>query len=140
MDLSKLVAISGKPGIYKMVSNKENGLIVEDFDTGKKRFVSGRKHQFTPLESISIYTWDDTVELKAVLQKMLASIEEHPLPENKAKSDQLRDYFSQILPDHDTEKVYTNDISKLIKWFKFLHSRNLISADLVEEEQQDEEE
>ena len=141
MDLSKLVAISGKPGIYRMISNKENGLIVEDLDNGKKRFVSGRKHQFTPLESISIYTWDDTVELKTVFQAMFEQLEDNPLPANKDKADTLRAYFTKILPNHDTERVYTNDISKLIKWFKFLESRNLISAESVEEEtSQDEEE
>ncbi|MEO1433908.1 MAG: DUF5606 domain-containing protein [Bacteroidota bacterium] len=141
MDLSKLVAISGKPGIYRMISNKENGLIVEDLDNGKKRFVSGRKHQFTPLESISIYTWDDTVELKTVFQAMFEHLAEHPLPSNKEKADTLRAYFTTILPNHDTERVYTNDISKLIKWFKFLESRNLISAESVEKEtNQDEEE
>ncbi|MEM6723173.1 MAG: DUF5606 domain-containing protein [Bacteroidota bacterium] len=134
MDLSKLVAISGKSGIFRMVSNKENGLIVEDLDNGKKRFISGRKHQFTPLESISIYTWDDTVELKEVFHNMLAQLEENPLPGNKEKADTLRAYFTKILPNHDTERVYTNDISKLIKWFKFLESRNLISAESVEEE------
>ena len=60
MNLENIVAVSGMPGLYRMAGSRSNGLIIEDFDTGKKRFASIRKHQFTPLESVSIYTLADT--------------------------------------------------------------------------------
>lgn len=135
MNLEKLVAISGRSGIYKMAANRANGLIVEDLDSGKKFFVSGRLHQFTPLESISIYTTteESTAELKTVFNNMLMQIEENPIPKGKASSNDIRAYFEQILPEFDPHKVLTSDIKKLIKWFDFLHQRSLLSL-IVEEE------
>lgn len=134
MNLEKLVAISGRSGIYKMAANRANGLIVEDLDSGKKFFVSGRLHQFTPLESISIYTIteESTAELKTVFNSMLLQIEDNPIPTAKASSNEVRAYFEQILPEFDPHKVLTSDIKKLIKWFDFLNQRNLLS--LIEEE------
>ncbi|MCH2045538.1 MAG: DUF5606 domain-containing protein [Saprospiraceae bacterium] len=130
MNLDKLVAISGRPGIYKMAANRKNGLIVEDFDTKKRFFVSGRIHQFTPLESISIYTTDGdgTVELKTVFMGMLKHGE--PVKTN-ASSGEIREYFGEILPTFDRHKVLISDIKKLIKWYNFLIQRDLL--DLEEE-------
>ena len=137
MNLSNLVAVSGKPGIYRMSANRPNGLIVEDLDNGKKTFVSGRIHQFTPLESISIYTEteENTVELKDVFRKMLEQIESNPPIDVKASADATRAYFEDILPSFDRDRVYVSDIKKLVKWFSFLNDRNLLSLeDEVEEE------
>jgi hypothetical protein len=60
MELENFVVVTGLSGVYKMAANRSNGLIVEDLDSGKKRFVSARQHQFTPLESIAIYTLNDS--------------------------------------------------------------------------------
>jgi hypothetical protein len=70
MNLEKLVAVSGRSGLFRMASNRANGLVVEDLDNGKRFFVSARLHQFTPLASISIYTdtEEETVELKQVFK------------------------------------------------------------------------
>ena len=131
MNLDKLVAVSGRPGIYKMAANRSNGLIIEDLDTGKKIFAPSRKHQFTPLESISIYTEteENTVELKQVFHSMLEQIETHPPVDPKTNSGAIKAYFKQVLPDYDRDKVLVSDIKKLIKWFVFLNDRNLLSLD-----------
>ncbi|MCP4441709.1 MAG: hypothetical protein GY810_22615 [Aureispira sp.] len=133
MNLEKLVAISGRSGIYRMAANRANGLIVEDLDSGKKFFVSGRLHQFTPLESISIYTTteESTAELKTVFNNMLLKLDSHAIPTGKASSNEVRAYFEEILPEFDPHKVLTSDIKKLIKWFVFLNQRDLLS--LIEE-------
>ena len=67
MSKKELIAISGVPGLYKMVGNRSNGLIVEDLDTGKRKFVSMRKHQFSPLETIAIFTYTDSIPLIEVI-------------------------------------------------------------------------
>jgi hypothetical protein len=69
MNLKDLIAVSGLPGLFKVAANRSNGLIIEEVDSGKKRFASVRKHQFTPLESIAIYTVEDSVELSKFLKK-----------------------------------------------------------------------
>ncbi len=132
MSLKKFVVISEMSGVFKMIGNRNNGLIVEDPDTNKRKFVSSRKHQFTPLESISIYTEDDsTVPLSDVFKTMQEKLEEIPLPDNKAKSDEAFGYLEKILPNYDKDQVYLNDVKKLIKWFGFLNQRNLL--DFTEE-------
>lgn len=134
MNLNKLVAVSGRSGIYRMAANRANGLIIEDLDSGKKIFAPSRKHQFTPLESISIYTEteDSTVELKQVFRNMLEQIEQNPPVSPKANSVEIKNYFEQVLPEYDRDKVLVSDIKKLIKWFTFLNDRSLLS--LEEEE------
>jgi hypothetical protein len=129
MNLEKLVAISGKSGLFSMVSNRSNGLIVEDLDNNKRFFVSARSHQFTPLASISIYTEDEeeTVELKEVFKRMKAGLDQNPLVDIKADSAAFRTYFENVMPEHDREKVLISDIKKLTKWFSFLHERNLVT-------------
>ncbi|MEL6123943.1 MAG: DUF5606 domain-containing protein, partial [Bacteroidota bacterium] len=71
MRIDEVVAVSGLPGLFKIGATRSNGLIVEDIDTGKSRFVSVRKHQFTPLATVAIYTDMDTVEIDHVFKAML---------------------------------------------------------------------
>lgn len=140
MELDKLVAISGRSGIYRMAANRPNGLVVEDLDTGKKTFVSGRIHQFTPLESISIYTStaDETVELKTVFRRMLQMKEDFPPVDAKASAEEVRDYFEEVLPEYDRDRVFVSDIKKLLKWFEFLNERDMLKLASEEEEEAEE--
>ncbi len=128
MQIKDLISVSGMSGLYKLVGTRKNGIIVEDFDNGKRRFVPTRKHQFMPLEGIAIYTYEDSVPLKEVLEKMAALGEEN-MPDPKADAQSLRTYFDSVLPDHDPERVRTGDIIKLIKWYRFLKAQNLLTAE-----------
>lgn len=139
MNLEKLVAVSGLSGIYRMAANRNNGLIIEDLISGKKRFASARKHQFTPLESIAIYTDDgDSTPIDQVFRKMLDQLEDNPPVAPSAKTDELHEYFADVLPNYDRDKVYTGDIKKVIKWFSFLNAQGLLTSS--EEETKEEEE
>ncbi len=140
MNIDNLVAVSGMPGIFEMVANKSNGLVLMDFSTGKKRFVTSRKHQFTPLQSISIYTLTDTVPLDEVLQKMRDKKEEVPIVKTSSPAGEVREYFSKILPEHDDTQVHISDIKKLIKWFNFMEAHNLMDRPKEVEETNDTEE
>ncbi len=137
MKLDDFVAVSGIPGVFKMAANRSNGLIVEDLDTGKKRFVSARKHQFTPLASIGIYTDDDTTELKYIFQNMLDELAATPPPSTNAPTAEITEYFGKVLPAFDRDRVYISDIKKVIKWFNFLQQRDMLNIPEEEESSAD---
>ncbi|MGB1216241.1 MAG: DUF5606 domain-containing protein [Saprospiraceae bacterium] len=135
MGLKNLVVITELSGVYKMVGNRSNGLIVEDLTTSKRKFVASRRHQFTPLESISIYTNDgDAKPLNDVFQTMSEMLEEHPLPTGKYNSTVGYAYLEKVLPEYDEDQVLFGDVKKLIKWFSFLNQHDLLDFSEEEEE------
>ncbi|MDX1476638.1 MAG: DUF5606 domain-containing protein [Saprospiraceae bacterium] len=131
MKLDNVLAVSGHPGLYRLVTTRTNGLIVEDFDSGKRNFISLRKHQFTPLESVGIYTYQDVVKLEDIFLKIKGSGD--PVPAPNASPQELHAFLREILPDYDEDRVFLSDIKKLIKWYLFLDQRSLISASDEEE-------
>ncbi len=139
MRLKDLVVVTGFPGVQKMAANRSNGMLVEDLDSGKVRFAPIRKHQFSPLETISVFVdgEDDSVEIRSVFQSMYDKLADTPVVSADSKSDLLRAYFTTILPNHDRDRVHISDIKKIIKWFTFLHERGYMT---MEEEVEDEEE
>ena len=130
MELKDLVAVSGLPGLYKLVTTRSNGLVIADLDSGKTRFCSLRKHQFTPLETVGIYTHMDTTELKEVFKAMISN----PPPDKKIQNSEYFKYFEEVLPDFDRDKVYLSDIKKIIKWYEFLKQREMLTGGKDEEE------
>lgn len=129
MNLEKLVAITGMSGIYRMVANRTNGLIIEELDSGKRKFVPARGHQFTPLESIGIYTQDgETTDLKNVLVSMLEQVESNPPVSPEASNKELQAYFAQVLPEYDRDRVRISDIKKMIKWFGILYQNGMLQS------------
>lgn len=139
MDLENLIAVSGLPGIYRMAANRSNGLIIEDVKTGKRRFASSRRHQFTPLESIAIYTDDgESTELKNVFRNMLQQMADNPPANPGVKPEALHEYFAGVLPNYDRDRVFAGDIKKVIKWFNYLNESGALS--LEEENKAGEEE
>jgi hypothetical protein len=133
MNLKEVLSISGMPGLYKMVANRDNGLIVTALGDDKKKFVSSRQHMFTPLENITIYTEEDSEELVNVLKMMKEKSSEIPLVKPNASSKDLRAYFTKVIPNHDQEKVYTSDIKKLLKWYDSLEKEGLLVFEVPEE-------
>lgn len=138
--LKDLLAISGLPGLYRMIANRPNGLMVVPLEGGKRKFVTSRKHQFTPLESISIYTQKDSAPLEDVIRSMHEKLSSHPLPDAKASSTEAEAYFKEILPDYDPYRVHTKDIKKVVKWFTALNGAGLITKESKSEDQPSSEE
>lgn len=129
MDLKEIMSVSGMPGLYKVIANRTDGLIVEGLHDKAKKFVSSRQHMFTPLENITLYTTDDSVELRLILSDMKKSEKTHPIPDlKKADDTSLRAYMKTMVPNYDEEKVYASDIKKLIKWYELLNANNLVSV------------
>ncbi len=134
MKIDEFVAVSGMSGLYKMVANRSNGLIVESLDNGKRKFAPSRKHQFTPLASIGIYTDDDTAELKVVFRTMLEQLETNPPIALSSSAEELMNYFGTVLPEFDRDRVYVSDIKKVIKWFNFLRERDLLNLEDLQDD------
>ncbi len=136
MDLSKILTISGKNGLFKVVTQSKSGLIVESLSDGKRLpvFASDRS---SSLEDISIFTTGEDVPLKQVLLTIFEK--ENGKPSIDAKSDQgaLRAKFEEILPDYDRERVYASDIKKVFAWYALLLEKGLITV--AQEDQEAEE-
>jgi len=127
MDLSKIMAISGKSGLFKIISQTKGGLIVESLSDGKKIPVFA-SHRSSILEDISMFTYDEDVPLKNVLWNMFQKEEgKQASIDPKADGNKLREYFESVLQDHDKERVYTSDIKKVIGWYNQLLEHNLIT-------------
>ncbi len=134
MNLDDIVAISGLPGLYRLAANRSNGLIVEELETGKRRFASARKHNFTPLGSIGIYLTDgDTKPLPEVFQNMLDQYADNPPVDPGSPQEELFEYFEDVLPLYDPERVYPRDVKKIIQWFIYLKEKGLLEGGDEEE-------
>ena len=133
MDLTKILTITGLPGLYEMEAQRENGIIVSPVGEDKKRFVSSRQHMFTPLENITVYTEIDSIDQKDIFLAMKAKEKEVPVVKPNDKGDVLRDYFVKIAPEHDQDRVYTSDIKKILKWYNQLDKEGLVKEDKTED-------
>lgn len=135
MNLKDILAISGLPGLHKMMDSRGNGLLVQGMDGGKTKFYSMRKHQFTPMETVAIYTMSDTIELSEIFQRMLDQVEENPPVGVKESKEKIEDYFSSIVPDYDEDRVYVSDMKKVIKWFATLNEKGYLTMEPEDEEE-----
>lgn len=140
MDLSKVLSIAGKPGLFSMVSQSKSGLIVESLLDGK-RIPAFSHERISSLEEISIFTETDDVPLKEVLQNLFKKEDGKKTISHKSSANELKALMLEILPDYDEERVYVSDIKKLVNWYNLLVEKNLIDLieDTPEEDQEDQE-
>ncbi len=137
MKMDDLVSVSGMSGVYKINTSRSNGLVVDDLDTGKSKFCSMRKHQFTPLGTVAIYTFTDTVELSVVFKTMFDIQDKTPVVSANASKEEITSYFETIIPEYDRDKVYLSDMKKVLKWYFYLHDRKLIEKVLTASEEEE---
>ena len=135
MKLDNYIAVSGMPGIFELVATRNNGLMLTDMDSSKTRFFSVRKHQFTPLGSVAIYTFNDATELSTIFRTMNDQAESNPIISTSAASKDIYAYFEKILPDFDRDRVFISDIKKVIKWYNFLLEREKLDFSISDEEE-----
>ncbi len=122
MEYSRIVAVTGLPGLYEILSSKSDGAIVRSLDDGSTKFISSRVHNLSHLESIEIYTAGENVSLSDVFAAMKNSSDPLPDPkDNKA----LKSYFEAAYPDMDFERVYTSDMKKMVNWYNVLQKHNI---------------
>lgn len=118
--LKEILSISGKPGLYKMVSQGKNMIIVESLIDGK-RIPTYSKDKVVSLGDIAIYTNKEEVSLGSVFENILKKEKGSVCPvDSKADNQKLRNYMEEILPDFDRDRVYPSDMRKLFAWYNIL--------------------
>ena len=122
MEYAKIVAVTGLPGLFELVSSKSDGAIVRSLEDKSSKFVSSRIHNFSHLESIEVYTIRENVNLVDVFNAMSSSSEK--LPDDRDNS-AVKKYFEKVYPDLDFDRVYSSDMKKMVKWFGVLQSNNI---------------
>ncbi len=140
MDLSKILAISGKSGLYKIVSQSKSSIIAESLEDGKRMPIFASQRSST-LEDISIFTNNEDLPLKDVLWRIYEAEEGPTSIDHKSDNETLQDYFESLIPEYDKERVYPSDIKKVLMWYNILLKHDLISKpESSEEDSEDSEE
>jgi len=136
MSLEKILSIAGKPGLYKLKTQTRGGFLAESLLDGKKISVSTR-HNVSLLSEIAIYTLSEEVPLRDVFAKISEKENGGEAISHKVSKDQLEEYFFNVLPDYDEDRVYPSDIKKVVQWYNLLqkHGFSNFSEDSSEEEE-----
>lgn len=139
--LKKILSVSGKPGLYQMVSQGKNMLIIESL-TDKKRIPAYARDKVISLGDIAIYTNEKEVPLYEVLSsvKQKENGQKVSIELSKASPDELRAYLAELLPDFDRERVYPTDIKRLLTWYNLLLEAGITEYEPQEEKQEKKEE
>ncbi|MBQ8190342.1 MAG: DUF5606 domain-containing protein [Bacteroidaceae bacterium] len=139
--LRTILSISGKPGLYKLISRGKNMLIVEALDATQKRQPVHGTDKVISLGDIAMYTDDEEVPLRQVFANVKAKEEGKPatIDPKKASANELHEYMAAVLPNYDRDRVYNNDIKKLITWYNILVNNDMADfEDSTEEATTDE--
>jgi hypothetical protein len=133
MNLTGIIAISGKPGLYKVIAQGKNNIIVESLET-KKRLPAYASDRISALEDISIYTYDEDKPLKEIFAAIYEKENGKESISHKEDPSKLSAYLLSVLPNYDQERVYNSDIKKLFQWYNMLLSTgNLVIEEAKEE-------
>lgn len=126
--LKGILAIAGQPGLYKLISQSKNNVIVESLDSGKRMPVYSAT-KVSALEDIAMYTYNTEVPLAEVLSNIAKKENCNACPLGKTSSnDEYKAYFETVLADYDRERVYISDIKKVFAWYNLLQERGLVQV------------
>lgn len=131
--LKGILAIGGQPGLFKVVKEAKNSIVVESLVTGK-RMPAYSSSKISALEDIAVYTQTEEISLKEVLKSMQTLSEGGTKFNPKGSGNELKAYFEEILPEYDRDRVYTSDMKKIIQWFNLLQEKDLLNFEEEEEE------
>ncbi|WP_452228862.1 MULTISPECIES: DUF5606 family protein [unclassified Lacinutrix] len=139
MSLDKVLSISGKPGLYKLVAQTRGGFIAESL-LDKKKISVNMQHNVSILSEIAIYTLQEELPLREVLNRIKTKENgKQTSVSHKESKDKLEEYFFEVLPDYDEDRVYASDIKKIIQWYNLLEKHNMLDFDKVEKSSDEEE-
>lgn len=119
MEFNKIISVTGKPGLYQVISQSKNAIIVESL-TDKKRFAINATQNVSLLENIAIYTYEEDVPLIDVFKAMAEKTEGKEAISHKENDKKLASFFAEVLPNYDVERVYVSNIKKVFQWFNLL--------------------
>ncbi|WP_256009013.1 DUF5606 family protein [Desertivirga xinjiangensis] len=127
MNLRGIVSVSGKPGLFKVIGQNKSGFVLESLDAQKvKLVVNLSTAKLASLEDITVFGEDEDLKLVDIFAKMKDSAS---VPDPKADGKVLRDFFREIAPDHDEEKVYASDMKKIITWYNIIKELPLFTEE-----------
>jgi len=132
MSLEKVLAISGKPGLYALKLQTRTGFVAESLLDGKKITV-GLRSNVSLLSEISVYTYDGEVRLSEVFRAIAEKQDNGPAISHKEDNAKLESYFREVLPEFDEDRVYASDIKKILNWYNMLQANGLVSKEAVAE-------
>lgn len=139
MNLTGLVAVSGKPGLSRLIGQNKSGFILESLDEPKaKQIVNLSTGKLASLDDITVYGEEEDLKLKDIFEKMKAY--DGKVPEAKADGKELRKFFFEVAPDHDEARVYSSDIKKIVGWFHILKDMPLFTETETATEGEDDKE
>jgi len=140
MNLDKILSIGGKPGLYKLLTQTRTGFVAESLLDGKKTTV-GIRSNVSILSEIAIYTLDEELPLREVFLKIQVKEKggKTSIP-HKSEKIKLEEYFFEVLPNYDEDRVYASDIKKVIQWYNLLHDKGITNFSEDDEDASSEEE
>lgn len=133
MKLKDILAIGGKPGLYRFIAQAKNGIIVESF-ADKKRLPAYASDKVSALDDIAIFSEESDIPLKEVFKRIYTKENGGKTIGSKSSGDTLKAYFEEIVPEYDKERVYTSDIKKVLGWYNILQELGMLSLEDEEEE------
>ena len=119
MSLEKVLSISGRPGLYRLKSQTRNGFLAESISDGKRLNISS-SHNVCLLSEIAVYTLREEIPLREVFQKIAEKENGKETISHKSKRVELEEFFFNVLPDYDEDRVYPSDIKKIVQWYNLL--------------------
>ena len=128
MNVEKILAISGKPGLYLLQVQTRSGFVAESLLDGKKITVSLRSN-VSLLSEISMYTYEEEKPLAEILRAIAVKENEGPTISHKEDNAKLVAYFKEIVPNYDEDRVYASDIKKVLNWYNILQAKGMVSKD-----------
>ncbi|MES2543669.1 MAG: DUF5606 domain-containing protein [Bacteroidota bacterium] len=134
MNLEKILAISGKPGLYALKVQTRTGFVAESLIDGKKMTV-GLKSNVSLLSEISIYTNSEERPLAEVMRNIAIKEDNGPAISHKEDNAKLIAYFLEVLPEYDQDRVYPSDIKKILNWYNMLQAKGLVSKEVPVKEE-----
>lgn len=138
MSLEKILSISGKPGLYMLKTQTRGGFVAESLVDNKNLNVSAR-HNVSMLTEISIYTYNEEVPLNEVFQKISEKEEGKEALSHKESAKKLEEFFREVLPEYDEDRVYGSDIKKVVQWYNLLNKNGITDFSEPEEEGEEKE-
>ncbi len=128
MNLDKILAISGKPGLYMLKVQTRSGFVAESLLDGKKITV-GLRNNVSLLSEISMYTHNEEKPLAEVMRNIAVKEDNGPAMSHKEDTAKLTAYFREVLPEYDEERVYPSDIKKVLNWYNMLQAKGMVSKE-----------
>lgn len=136
--LKGILSISGQSGLFKLVAESKNNIIVESIET-QKRLPVYSTAKVSALEDIAIYTYEGDTPLKEIFKAISEMEDGGPAISHKASGNELKSYFEKVVPDYDKERVYVSDIKKVLLWYNTLQENDMLDFSDEEEEASSEE-